>query len=255
MNKNLIVLLSIITILGAIMLYKDNHPPIKRTPSENHVIIVGTSADFPPFSYLDANKKPIGFDIDVVNEVAHRIGKKIALHNLEFDALLTELAFGKLDIVAAGMSATPERAKRVFFTQPYLRTPFVVVTLAANPISSLDDIDNKPVIVNEGYTADTFMSTRKHAQLVRLPSISDAFLALNNGQAFAFVTAENTVKSFFSQYGKDKYSIYRIPHHEETNSLVIAKDKPELLALVQQALDSMEKDGTLESLKKKWGLS
>ena len=220
---------------------------------DNSKLAVGTAADFPPFAFFEDDKM-VGFEIDIVNEVAKRLGKEIEIENRPFDILLTELQSGRLQVVAAGLTATEERAKRVNFTKPYLKgEPFVVMTLKKHPaITDMKDLNGKSVIVNDGYTADMYMSEIKGPLLTRRQAPAEAILALKNGHAFAFVTALNTVKPFLDQFGRDEFNLFKIPDTEENCALAISKKHPELLPEVQKVLNAMIKDKTIEQLKKKW---
>src|SRR6185369_11452130 len=85
----------------------------------SNTLIVGTNAEFPPYCYIE-NNIIVGFDIDIAKEVAQRLGKSIQFKDMPFDALIPDIILGNVDFVAAGMSYTEERAKRVSFTRPYL---------------------------------------------------------------------------------------------------------------------------------------
>ena len=78
----------------------------------SNILVVGTNAEFAPFSFREGNKI-VGFDIDIAREVCQRLGKEMELKDMPFDALLPELTLGSVHFVAAGMSCTEERAKRV----------------------------------------------------------------------------------------------------------------------------------------------
>lgn len=227
---------------------------IQQQEAAGKTLIVGTSADFPPFSTIK-DGKIVGFDIDIAKMVAAKLGKELTLKDMPFTALIPQIQLGKIQLIAAGMTATPQRAKRVFFTHPYLTgDPLIVITLADNKVDNLDTLNDKEIIVNEGYTADIYMSSKEGPILRRLKSPAQAFLAIKSGRAFAFVTAQATVKPFFDRHGKKDFSIYTIPDKDESISLAISMKYPELQVPVQDALDEMEKDGTIENLKKKWKL-
>lgn len=215
-------------------------------------IIVGTNSEFPPFSYIE-NKQIIGFDIDIAREVVQRFGKTIQFKDMPFDALIPDIILGNVDFVAAGMSYTEERAKRVSFTTPYLsEDPLVIFTTKKN--CTLDHLKGKTVAVIEGFTADFFMSSKKDIHLVRLPSQADGFMAIKNGRVEAFVTAKSTVNAFFEVQNASQFHTTIIEGTAETCSLVVPKSKPKMLIDVQNALDDMEKDGTMDKLKAKWKL-
>ncbi|MDP1879399.1 MAG: transporter substrate-binding domain-containing protein [Parachlamydiaceae bacterium] len=238
MIKKILILLSC---LGISLLYaKENH------------LVVGTNAEFPPFCFIEDNKI-IGFDIDIANEVGKRLGKTIEFKDIPFDALIPAVNLGQVDFVAAGISYTEERAKRVLFTKPYLSDDPLVILTMKQPFS-LDDLKNKSVIVIEGFTADDFMSSILGINLIRLPTQADGFMALKSGRADAFVTAKSTVDTFFEMQDPSQYFTTTLEGTGETCALMIPKKKAALLVDIQIALDEMEKDGTMIQLKTKWKL-
>lgn len=224
--------------------------------SDNNQMVVGTNAEFPPFTALDSNGKPVGFDIDIAKEVAQRLGKNIQFKDMPFDALISDLVLGNIDFIAAGMSETPERAARVLFTKSYLSgDPLVILSIGKESLlNTIEDLRGKTVVVNEGYTADTLLSGHSEINLLRLSAPADAFLALKNGRAAAYVTAQSTVNNFMKTQKEQQFYSAIIDGTAETCALVISKKNPQLLREIQTALDSMEKDGTLAALKKKWDL-
>ena len=81
-------------------------------------LYVGTNAEFEPFEYLQ-NGEIVGFDVDLMEEIAKYMGKEIEWKNISFDGLLPALQAKKLDVIIAGMTATEERKKFVNFSQIY----------------------------------------------------------------------------------------------------------------------------------------
>ncbi len=219
-----------------------------------HTITVGVSANFPPFTSFDIkNNQIVGFDIDLINEIGKRLDKKIVLQNMRFTALLPALQLGGIQAICSGLTATPERAKHVLFTTPYLEgNALIIVSRLSEPLTTVADLHDKEVIVNEGYTADLYLSKIPGLHVRRLKSVAEAFLALDSGRAAAFVTAQNTVQSFFAKNGSADYHIAVIPDTDENASIAVSPKCPALLAEIQKALDTMMQDGSLETLKKKW---
>lgn len=220
------------------------------------ILIVGTSADYQPFSFRDKDNTIVGFDIDVVKEVAKRLSMTVDLQDRPFGLLLPQIELGQIHAIAAGMTPTPERSERVTFTKPYLLgNPLLVVTLANQPeVTSLEDLKGKDVIVNTGYTADLYMSKIPGINLIRLTKVADALAALEHGKGYAFVTATFTLLPYIKD-GKERFNYFRLPETEESSALALSKKLPaEFAERVQKALDSMEADGTIDGLKKKWEL-
>lgn len=218
-----------------------------------NVLIVGTNAEFPPFTYIE-NQKIVGFDIDIANEVAIRLGKAIQFKDMPFDALIPEITLGNVDFVAAGLSYTDARAERVFFTKPYLAEDPLVIFSKSKENMTLDDLKGKNVVVIEGFTADTFMSSKPGITLTRLPAQADGFMAIKSGRANAFITAKSTVDAFYQVQDASSFHMSSLSGTGETCALVVPKNKPELLADIQKALNGMESDGTMANLKAKWKL-
>ena len=88
--------------------------------SESKVLKVGTEPTFPPFEYMDETTGKIdGFDIALITAMAEKAGYTVEIMNVGFDGLVPALQSGNINIIASGMSITPERAESVTFTDPY----------------------------------------------------------------------------------------------------------------------------------------
>lgn len=252
MKKTFVTLLFALVALTFVFWYRktSDFKPLGNT------LIVGTSSDYPPFSFRDLDNQIVGFDIDVVKEVGKRLNKNIDLQDRPFGTLLPQLELGQIHIIASGMTPTPERAKRVLFTKTYLSAnPLLIVTApqSARP-TSLDDLKGKDVIVNTGFAADLYMSTLPDINLIRLPKVADALNALDQGKAYAFVTASFSLQPYIKD-DKEKYAYLRLEETDEQNALALSKALPaDFVASVQSALDAMQADGTLDALKQKWAV-
>lgn len=216
-------------------------------------LVVGTNAEFPPFTFKQKGEL-VGFDIDVAKEVGKRLNEELIFKDMPFEALIPALMVGSVDFVAAGMSSSKERAERVSFTQSYIAgDPLVILTKVQHqgPLS-LESF--KTIVVNEGYSADLYLSQKPGLNLIRLPSPADAFLALNSGRADGFVTAQSTVRSFLKTQDGSKFRYEVIPGTGETCALIVSKKNGVLLDKIQTALDSMIAEGKMAELKTKWEL-
>lgn len=218
-------------------------------------LIVGTEAGYPPFSFIK-DDEIVGFDIDVAKEVCRRLGKEMELQNMAFTSLIPALQLGRVHMVAAGLTATPERAKRVLFTQPYLANDELQLITVAEKFEPkvLEDLTGKQVAVNEGFIADLYLSAKQGPILQRLATVADGFLALKSGHVDAFVTARTTAEPFFKLYGREGFHVTTLPDTGDSYSLAISKNNPELLPMVEKVLAEMQHDGTLDKLKEKWKL-
>lgn len=91
------------------------------------VYINGIDANFPPFAYVNAQGQPEGFDIDMLAWIANDLGIKIEHKPMEWSGIVASLQAKKIDLIASGLSVTPERAKQIDFSTPYFVTDIVLV--------------------------------------------------------------------------------------------------------------------------------
>lgn len=221
--------------------------------TSTHAFVIGTNTEFPPFSYIEEGEI-VGFDIDVAKEVSRRMNEMITWKDMPFDALIPDLALARVDFVAAGLTINDERSKRVLFTQSYsVDDPLVIFTL--NPdMKTLEDLKGKPIIVVEGFTADTLVSSVDGLEVIRLSTQPDAFMAMKAKRAEAFITAATTVHAFSETQKNLQFYAYPIPGTSETCAMAFPKKSVELHAKIQTVLDGMEEDGTLSAIRSKWKL-
>ena len=264
MNKQIIFsLIGLFIIVCSGMLLRKklelvNHQAVQITKVYTK-LTVGTSADFPPFSFRDKTDEIVGFDIDVVREICKRLELKIQLIDRPFSMLIPQIQVGQIDLIAAGMTPNPEREKNLRFTKSYLKENPLVIVTAKDEIKNVEDLKGKSVIVNTGYISDIYISQFPEIKLIRLPKVSDAMLALEHNKADAFVTASLTLQPYNlasrAQNGETLLKTIVIENTSETSALGVSKKlTDELFEKIQVTLDEMEKDGTLKGLKEKWKL-
>jgi len=85
----------------------------------DRVIVNGFDAAYPPFTFIDKKGNPAGFDIDAVNWIAKEMDFKVRHQPTDWAAIVPSLKAKKIDMIASGMSITPERLQQVNFTEPY----------------------------------------------------------------------------------------------------------------------------------------
>jgi polar amino acid transport system substrate-binding protein len=93
--------------------------PEFKTEDANGILRFGTASITEPFSFVDASREVVGLDIELANRFAKKLGKKLEIVNMDFGGMIPALAAGKVDIIGACITITPERAERVLFSQPY----------------------------------------------------------------------------------------------------------------------------------------
>ena len=256
MKKKLALIASIATVTIFCYFYFQS-PKTLNTDTMNNVLVVGTSADYPPYAQIDLTTgQIIGFEIDIVNEIAQRLNKKVILRDMPFNSLIVELAAGQIDLIAAGLTPSEERAKTVLFSHPYIdNDDIVAVSKKSNPvITSLQDLYGKSVAVNTGYTSDSFLSKYPEIELVRLKSTADGVLALQADSVYAFATSKSSFNVFIEKQDIDHdYQFFNLPASADACALAFEKNNKELQGQIDPIIDAMIEDGTMQIIKKKWG--
>lgn len=226
------------TILFALLLFSCASP-------KEEALIVGTNAEFAPFCF-ERDGDIVGFDIDVAEEVAKRLGKTIKIVDMPFDTLIPSLMLGKIHFIAAGMSPTEERAKKVLFSLPYLEGDPLIAVYKKGAVPSKE----ARYVVCLGYTSDTYATEVLNIDPLRLSCPLDAFMALRSGQADAFITSQMSAKPFLNE--EWDYTVVR--KEGEKTCLMISKHYPELQKEINCQLQKMKDEGAIDSLKAKWKL-
>lgn len=218
-------------------------------------IVVGTTAEYQPFTFIEGDDV-VGFDIDLINDICSRVGIEVILKNMPFTALIPALQSGEIHAAASGLTPTPERAKTILFSQPYLdKDPLLIVTLArSQPLKTVEGLNSKKIIVNEGYTSDTYVSNNTTATIIRVDNPAAGFDALKEETGDAFVIAQRSAQPFFDIHGKHEFNVSVLENSADTYAIAISSRFPELHEKIKDALEKVMRDGTLERLKKKWAL-
>lgn len=222
-----------------------------------NTLIVGVCDDFPPYTF-NKDGKVIGFDIDLVHEMAKRMTKEVQLRVMSFDMLLLELERGSIDILASGINPTPERARRVSFSRPYTSGDDLVAMTCkgSNKITNVHSLVGKRVGVNEGYAADMFISAHEGIVVDRIENVAKAVLALKSGKIDAFVTERAALKPYLSLHGSESFDlvVVRDGAQEVGCAVGVSRKHEGLLEKINATLMELEEDETLADLKKRWSL-
>ena len=255
--RTISILLLLALTFVASFFYLSRKPATPFKEQENDTIIVGTNAEYPPFSFVESDQI-VGFDIDIIKDIAKRLNKKISFKNMSFAALIPELQLGSIQVIAAGVTPSEEKTKRVFFSSIYFdNDPLMAVQHKGQPaVSTGEELQGKIVSVNQGYTADQYLSGLEGLQVMRLssPLVTTGIMTLQSNQAGVYVASKSALRPYFAKQTEQLYQSTPLEGTEETYALAVSKKYPNLYAAIQAELTKMLKDGTILTIKKKWGL-
>ena len=224
-----------------------------ETIKEKGQVVVGMSADYAPyeFHYIDENGKDVigGFDIDIANEIANEIEVELVIQEMEFDALVSALPAGKVDLVISGMNPTEERARVVDFSEIYYNSQHGLLVRAEDieKYKSFKDLEGVKVGVQLGSTQEQIAKSEiPNADLQQLSNVNNLILELKAGKVDAIVmekpVAEMAVKT------NSELAVGKAIYEETTggNAVALAKGNEELLAKVNEVITELNKSGKID---------
>lgn len=220
--------------------------------AKEKVLVIGTEATFPPFEFAkDGSSEIQGFDVDLANAVAKRIGYKVEWKNMGFDALVPALQSKQIDAIAAGMSVTEERSKAVEFTTPYYETAVYVIHLKGDGITSVKDLEGKTIDAQIGNTGADLAKKVPGATVKELNLVPDVLADIKAGNAqAAFI--DRPVAAYYAKLDGGSFEMFPADDKGEPIAMAFHKDNKELVGKVNKALADMKADGEYKKIYEKW---
>jgi polar amino acid transport system substrate-binding protein len=218
--------------------------------AQTNVLKVGTDATFPPMEFTE-NGKHTGFDIELVEAVARKLGKQVEWVDIDFKGLVPGLISRRFDMAVSGIYITEERKKVVDFTDSYYAGGLVAMVKDGSPIKKLSDLDGKKVTVQVGTKSVGYLQEHfAKVQRVEVEKNQEMFNLVDIGRADAAVTG----KPAAFQYVRTRGGLHVLDEQLTTEEygMAVRKDNPELTKAVNAALAQMKADGTYAAIVKKW---
>ena len=218
--------------------------------AQNNVLRVATDATFPPMEFVENGKKT-GFDVELVEAVAAKMGKKVEWIDIDFKGLVPGLVAKRYEMAVSAIYITDERKKVVDFTQPYYAGGLVAMVKDGSPIAKLTDLNGKKVSVQVGTKSVGFMTENyPKVQRVEVEKNQEMFNLVDIGRADAAVTG----KPAAFQYIRTRGGMKVLPEQLTTEEygMAVRKDMPELTAAVNKALEQLKADGGYKAIVDKW---
>jgi polar amino acid transport system substrate-binding protein len=213
-------------------------------------LLVGTDTPYPPFE-IGQPPNISGYDIEVVNAIAQKLGLDVTYQDTSFDTIFRDLSQGKFDMVVAATTITPEREQKVDFSDPYYAADQALVVTPGSDIKTVEDLDGKTVGAQDGTTGEAYANDETDASDVRgFPEGPDAINALKAGQVDATVIDQPVAQDALDKEGG--IEIPTIIPTGELYGLPTAEDSDALREQINKALQEMKGDGTLKGLYQKY---
>lgn len=211
-------------------------------------LVIGSDTSYPPFEYV-TNGETIGFDVDIIKEIATRLGKNIEIKPISWDPEFKELADGKIDMIISAVSLSGNQAV-VDYSNSYYTLEYLMITLNGSETKTRDSLQQQNIGVLEtgkdnissqylqNYKINTYQDIMEMLQALRdkeieailVPIPIGVTLIRDNKDIYSVIDKTTTDKNFVMVFNKGS----------------ILKDK------INEAIDEIKKDGTYQEIYDKW---
>lgn len=211
-------------------------------------IVIGVQNDLPPYSLIGEDNEPIGLDIDVAKELAKRLGVEVELVVLTGANRVPYLLSNRVDAVVATIGITPDRRAAIGFTRPYLVFRTVMVAPKDNPVTSNETIGKFVVGVTRGTMMDPLITNAAPAgtTIMRYDDDATTSVALVTGQVDMIPTGEAIAQN------PDRNLEIKYVMASTYAGIGTNKDNVALTEKLNEIIDGMISDGSLNTIYKQW---
>lgn len=218
---------------------------------ERGKLIVGTSSGYPPYVFVDAtagDKKVIGLDVELAQQVANKLGVKLEVQDMSFSALLSSVTADKVDIAVGGVAPTPEREKAMAFSKIYLPTEqkLLVRKEDAGKYKSLSDLKGTVLGAEKSTTQEATAQKVEGAKAVGLTNVPDAVLELKHGKLNGIVMEGVVAKQYLIFNDDLALAEFSFPDAKKVSAIALQKGNDDLVKILNEVIDENTQNGNFE---------
>jgi len=240
------------------------HPVLDRIRSTGRIVLAHREASV-PFSYYDANKKPIGFAVDLCKDLAETVRKHLGMKTLEIDYLavststrIPAIVDGKADLDCGTTTNNAERREKVAFTVPHYVTGSRYLVRADSPIEELDGFSNHVLVTTAGSSQFKAIDKANHDHLMHidLQPVADnarAMQMVTSGQADGFAMDDVQLYGLIAESADPKkYKVVGKFLTIEPLAIMLSKSDPAFKKVVDDEMKRLIRSGEAETLYNRW---
>ncbi|GAA1055359.1 amino acid ABC transporter substrate-binding protein [Agromyces luteolus] len=216
-------------------------------------LTVATEGTYRPFSYHeDGSGDLVGYDVEVAEAVAEKLGLEIAFQETQWDAIFAGLDAGRFDAIANQVSITPEREEQYLFSTPYtVSRGVIVVNEGDSSISSFDDLAGTTTA--QSLTSNWYeLATESGAQVEAVEGWAQAVALLEQGRVDATINDRLTFLDYVNTTPDAAIEVAAETDETSESAFALTQDKEALVAAIDEALAELAADGTLAEIGEKY---
>lgn len=233
-----------------------------QSVKERGKLVVGTSADYPPYESVDAAGNFVGFDMDVIREIGKRMGVEVEIKDMGFDTLITALEAKKIDAVIAAMQYSPERDEKVDFSIVYRKISDAFLVKGDSPITlqKPEDIAAYKVAAQTGTIQEKWMLTNlvdtgkmKKEQAFSYERVDNAAMDVAAGRVDVLFIQSDPAEKVAEKSGL-KIALISKETVVAGQCIAVPEGEKGLKAEFDKLIEAMQADGTIQAITAKHGL-
>ena len=228
-------------------------------------ILIGVRESSVPFSFVDAQKQPQGYSVDLCLKVAEQIKSDLKMKNLEIKFVpvssanrIPALLEGKIDLECGSTTNTRDRQKQVAFAYTTFVAGIKMLAMKSSNVNSVEDLRGKTIVVTVGTTSEKMMKQLNDERLLKLNIIeskdhNDSFKAIEDGKAVAFPMDDVLLYGLISKSkSPESFAVVGKYMSVEPYAIMMRKDEPQVERIVNRALVDLFQSGEIRKLYNKW---
>ena len=215
-------------------------------------LTVATEGTYRPFSYHDESGKLVGYDVEVAEAVAEKLGVEVTFQETQWDAIFAGLDAGRFDTIANQVSITPEREADYVFSTPYtVSTGVLVVSADNNDIKGFDDLEGKTTAQSLTSNWNT-LAQESGAEVEAVEGWAQAVALLDQGRVDATINDSLTYLDYANTEDASGIKVAAETDEESQSAFVATPEREALTEAIDGALEELRTDGTLAELGEKY---
>ncbi|MGM0376826.1 MAG: transporter substrate-binding domain-containing protein [Bacteroidota bacterium] len=219
---------------------------------EDSTLNVTGDYNYPPFEFINDRGEPDGFTVEITKAVAEVMGLDPRIELRPWHLVREAIEEGSADVVT-GMYRTSEREKKVDFTIPHFIGTYTVFIRNDSEIESLEDIEDKVILVQEGDLAHDYVRENSMGdKIITVPDFSELLPRLAEGEGDCAILARLQGTRFLQRRGINNVRESGITVVQRKYCMAVAEGNPELLAALNEGLNIIKINGTYDEIYEKW---
>lgn len=257
--KKLLITLTLLLSITTLSIFASGS---KEAPTENgkKVITMATNAEWPPLEFVDDKGNVVGYEVELTQALSTVTDYEWKVVNVAWDGIFAGMANGAYDGLASGVSVTEERKKAMLFTTPILKETqtIIVKSNATNPPTNLDELVGKKVGVLMGSVGDLFLQdSGKDIIIKQYDNIAFGIEDMLNNNLDAVVVDSIVAGEYVLTNDNYKGKLITSGQADTVGNpiaMAFPKGEMEKVEMVNKALAELEANGTIATLKAKYGI-